>query len=1182
MKDPATNEHIAYQSKITSLVSLIDGCICITTPEGRIVEFFLHEGCRLSFLYKASESQMLSDLIPGITPEIIGQWMHESLTAVSPEEHSLVVNSMNLRIKVSAFREQNRLLLLWCFESKPEVWYHEEAELLGKKIFPSIIEEPQNADYLNKETKAILDTLIEIVFQLDSNLNILWANQAACDTLKMTREQILKKKCHAVCTSQNTICPGCPVNKAIHTNCPHEGEYISSDGKSWYIRGYPTRDSIGNVTGAVKVMLETTTRTIAEKALTESEERFKVLAHAALEGVAIVDKEGKVLEVNNPFAKMFGYTMGELPGKDVSMVIAPEHLGEALEHIKESHKGTLRHKAIRKDGYIFSVETNARFIPLGKETFIVVTMRDISKQVLAEKIRTQDMERIEALLALSRIDYSDAHEICDYVLEKAIALTESQIGYIAFTNDDESEITMYAWSGQTNNRCGIREEVPSVFNVHKPGFLGKAVKEKKPIIINDYTVPHPFKRGIPEGHFPINRYMSIPVFDNEKIVMEAAVANKDDRYEERDIRQLTLLMNGAWRQIQRQQAEEDLRRFFNVVLDLFCVSDMHGHALRLSPSWTKSLGWTEEELKSKNFIEFVHPDDRPSAIATIKNLTRRKTVLGFDHRCLSKDGSYRWISWNAIADTKQHLIYAAARDITERKIGEVNLRESEERFRNVVESSPMGMYLISIFDHDKLIVNNANAAADKILGIDHNRYIGKDIRILLPAISDEVITEFKKTCIVGIPLHLEQVKYDDEKIHGAFELYSFQVSPGSIAIMFNEVTERIKAREDLILAKEKAEESDRLKSSFLANMSHEIRTPMNSILGFSYLLTNENLQPEKRKTYAEIIRDSTQQLLTIINDIIDLSKIEAHQIKLRYEPCHLNSLFSQLEEQFEQEKLRRGKSNVSIFTSLIFDDQHDQITTDPVRLRQILFNLLSNALKFTQKGSIRFGYEKISDNELLFFVKDTGKGIAPDRLTLIFERFRQEDEAISLQFGGSGLGLSISKGLVELFGGKIWVESELEKGSIFLFTLPISSEKQGVKTTGVPYMVSEQIDLSRKKLLVIEDTLSNMLLIEEYLSSTGAILIKAINGKQAIDILENTPDIDLILADIRLPDINGYELIRKIRLHDVHVPIIAQTAYANSEDKQKCMEAGANNYIVKPFQKKAFLKMISAQLHWHR
>ncbi len=373
-------------------------------------------------------------------------------------------------------------------------------------------------------------------------------------------------------------------------------------------------------------------------------------------------------------------------------------------------------------------------------------------------------------------------------------------------------------------------------------------------------------------------------------------------------------------------------------------------------------------------------------------------------------------------------------------------------------------------------------------------------------------------------------------------------------------------------AKERAEQSDKLKSAFLANMSHEIRTPMNGILGFTQLLRKTN-DPEEIAEFIDIIDDNGQHLLSLINDIIDLSKIEVGMISVNKREFSLNHLFSEIFDLFNKEqKIITGKIKLTIHEEL--NGPESIIYADNTRIKQVLINLLNNAIKFTHKGHVEAGCS-LHGKELFFFVKDTGVGIKPEQQKVIFDRFMQVVVNHQPKHEGAGLGLAISKAFVDLMGGKIGVESIPDKGSVFYFTIPFEPgsitdyQKQPKKTNKMNYHWNE------KNILVAEDVTTNYLLIKSALKKTGAQLIWAKNGQEAVDTFLGRDDIDLILMDLRMPLKDGYAATREIRAQNPDIPIIAQTSYAMVEDREISLEAGCTDYIGKPYNLNDLLTLIA-------
>ena len=375
-----------------------------------------------------------------------------------------------------------------------------------------------------------------------------------------------------------------------------------------------------------------------------------------------------------------------------------------------------------------------------------------------------------------------------------------------------------------------------------------------------------------------------------------------------------------------------------------------------------------------------------------------------------------------------------------------------------------------------------------------------------------------------------------------------------------DITERYETTKLLKKAKGKAEKTDKFKTAFLANMSHEIRTPLNSIIGFSDLLVDPDLTTDQKEEYVDLINQSGISLLNLIDEILDISKIEAGQIQINQSECRLNKIMNELYYSFDGIKNNRHKDNVTLSYETENKNDNFTIVTDGFRLKQILTNLIGNALKFTEEGYIKFGYSITEDNFLQFYVNDSGIGISEKEKNLVFDRFKQLKTNRNKE--GSGLGLAISKKLVELLGGEIWVSSVKDKGTTFYFKIPlveISATKPADKKT----KSIEGLNWENKKILVAEDNEVNYILIHEMLRKTNAKIIWAKNGQEAVDICKKD-DVNAVLMDIKMPVLDGIEATTQIKSFNKNIPIIAQTAYALDEDKDRLLNYGCDAYLAKP------------------
>lgn len=382
---------------------------------------------------------------------------------------------------------------------------------------------------------------------------------------------------------------------------------------------------------------------------------------------------------------------------------------------------------------------------------------------------------------------------------------------------------------------------------------------------------------------------------------------------------------------------------------------------------------------------------------------------------------------------------------------------------------------------------------------------------------------------------------------------------------------------NLINAKTQAEKSDKLKSAFLANLSHEIRTPINAINGFSELLLNTKTTVDEKKSYLKVINKSGQNLINIIDDLIEMSKIESNLISPNLTAIDLDSSIKEL---FESIKVTiSSKKNIELrLIESKFKPSH-YIVTDETKLKQIITNIVTNAIKFTEKGSVTLQYEvNETENTITFSVIDTGIGINEENLEKIFERFRRIESDLSIKVGGLGLGLSISKAYIELLGGNIRLESKIDKGSKFIFSIPLQYETNTLHKVKRTKKI-KPLDDKIHTILIAEDDNINFLLFEKIINDFNYTILRAKNGQEAIDICTKNKDIDLILMDIKMPVLSGFEAISQIRKIYPQIPIIAQTAYSSEEDKIKIKHAGFTDYISKPLDRIKLNNLITTYLN---
>ena len=602
-----------------------------------------------------------------------------------------------------------------------------------------------------------------------------------------------------------------------------------------------------------------------------------------------------------------------------------------------------------------------------------------------------------------------------------------------------------------------------------------------------------------------------------------------------------------------------------------------------SRKWKSILGYYPDEIPDNYSIweKLLHPDDKDRMILFISNfLNSNLRVYEAEFRLKHKNGNYIWIKSRATVQRDENgkaiRMLGTHRDITEEKKSESELK----KLHQALMQSPIS---VVITDKDGYI-EFFNPAFCKVTGWKDQEILGKKPSILKSGFQpDGFYEKLWKTISSG---NEWQGEFKNKKKNGEYYWELASISP--IKNNFGTITHYVKIAEnisylkkiekDLKKAKQEADVANNYKNHFLANMSHEIRTPINTIIGFSELIKNENLPAQKRHKYSGIIEENSQSLLRLIDDIIDIAKIEANELKIKKEACSLGDLFSELEITYTNFLKGKQKHNLELIFQIPEEAHHDVIFTDPYRLKQIINNLFLNALMHTETGHIDVGYTILSQNKLRFFVSDTGSGISSHRIKNIFTRFTQTEETVASDSSGSGLGLSICKDLTNLLGGDINVKSIEGEGSVFFLTLPYDKIKIPMVKAIVKPTSPLKYNFSNYTIMIAEDTPYNYEYLYSILQKTGANVVWA---KDGIDVLKmyKSSKVDLILMDIQLPEINGYEATSQIRLTNQTLPIIAQTAFAMAEDRQKCLEAGCNEVLVKPIRMDDVLATVAKYLH---
>jgi PAS domain S-box-containing protein len=642
-----------------------------------------------------------------------------------------------------------------------------------------------------------------------------------------------------------------------------------------------------------------------------------------------------------------------------------------------------------------------------------------------------------------------------------------------------------------------------------------------------------------------------------------------------------------------KENEQRLRGIYDNAGVGISETDIDNRLLDINDRFFNILGYTREELIGKSVIDITYAED--IQLTNIMNDRLHKgeiEMFNYEKRYIKKDGSLMWVNvtGSAMFDSDGKFIKSinTIEDITERKNAEDAIRRSETILKQAGMIANLGVWEIEFLQWDDINKNPLHWSDQtyRIFGYSPGAVaVTNDLFMAhIPPedgqrLSDSLTEAIDKRSSYRIEHRIRRTDGIERMVVENAEItYDNAGKPVRIIGTVQDITEQKLVEQKLIKAKEKAEESDRLKSAFIANLSHEIRTPMNGILGFADLLNTPNLSEESQKMYVDAISSSGKRMLDIIFDLIDISKLESGQMEIKIDIVDISRVLDELFIFFLPEANKKGvmlKFNKELPPDKIL------IETDKTKLMQILTNLIKNALKFTSRGYVEFGCE-IEGNNYLFYVKDTGIGVKKEFHEQIFERFRQGDVTPSGIYEGTGLGLAISKAYVELLGGKISVESEPSKGSLFSFIIPfkelklakssvVKKDEKVAESTAIS-AIGDSIPCST--ILVADDDESIYFYLQQLLKLNNLETLHARDGLEAVEVIKSNSNIDLVLMDIKMPRMDGLEATRQIRAIKSGIPIIAQSAFNTDVDIQKAFEAGCNDYISKPFNRENLLNKI--------
>ncbi len=1015
----------------------------------------------------------------------------------------------------------------------------------------------------------LLERVSGAVLRVDYLGRITYANKYLLGLLGVTFHEINGKQAVGLVFNKE-----CDANRRIaciidssENKCQgrFDSEIISKDGKSvwlsWDCKIADETDRILEILFTGVDITEWRNTTILKTSL---ERRLELLHQGMLDSYARVNKLGKIIEFNDAFLNLVGYTSDEIINLTYNDLTSPkwcEIEKEIIENqvLERGYSDLYEKEYTRKDGTSIPVELRTYIVTNLDGDFdgFWALIRDISYR-----------KDIESKLRLSETLYKS-------IVEKS----PMPIIFIEVKPDDNIYIKNYNSSAQ------------KVFGFGEGVVSDAKFTETIPLLSEDKLLSKLLSTALEGEDFRIDLFSIIK--DNVQFYFEIRAFQVEPRMAVVILTDISQLMK------EREQLELSEQKFRTVITEnpmVFFMLDKNG-IFTLS----EGLGLAKLGLKPGQVVGLSVFDvyrDFPEIIESSK-----KSLNGFSVKLDLKVGD---IYFNTVftpvfdENNKVKNVLGVAYDITSRINAEIEVEQKSEEleryFNNSLDllciadlqgylrkvnpewSNLLGYSLEELegkrffdFIHPDDIESTSfavNELSDKgrVLNFT-NRYFTKqgDYRwIEWRSFLDNNLVYAVARDITERRLAEEQIVENDRRLKEQNEEYI------ALNEELSESNQRIREiNEKLIEATEKAQESDRLKSSFLANMSHEIRTPMNGIVGFCQLLKQTNNVDEQVTKYCDIIATSSNQLLAIINDIIDISKIEAGQVTLSHEPVSImdvvertTTIFSALANQKNVEL----KLNSEIDSSLV-------ILSDQTKIAQILSNLVNNAIKFTKRGFIEVGVSENSKH-LKIWVKDTGIGIAKENQGLIFDRFRQIEDANPNSMKGTGLGLSISKSLVEMLGGEIWVNSDIGKGATFTFTIPNIKAMDGFETVKRDDETPEKFDFGGASILLAEDDNINKLLLRRALESANAKVLLANNGVEALEIVEANSAVKLVLMDIKMPVMDGLEATQRIKTKYPQIPVVAQTAYALPDERKRAIEAGCDAYLTKPINITVLYKTI--------
>ncbi len=1001
------------------------------------------------------DNKALRDIIglkPGMDSPIIGKNFEELKSITESGLHNLFFKIKNGEpvqaetIKFKAYNGHNLILSVYA-----TTLINKQNRFDGAILMMNDVTEKQKSDQALRISEEKYRTLFEKstdpILILSKN-NFIDCNQAALDLLKYSNQDRLYNVHPSDISPEYQPDGRTSIEKADQMlslalkNGFHRFDWLHKDSsdKEFWVDVSLTLIPSENEPLIYTVWRNINDKKLAEKALKENEEKYRIIFENSPVGIVITDLEGNILVFNDQLVEMSAYSKQEfetLTVFDLYQNSADRQM--VIESIKE--KGHIQNTEInfvKKDGERFVANMSSSQYMLGQTPALLTVIFDIT-----DRKKSQTTQEIIHNISSAVPTTDSINQLYEVIQQELSKIVEAKNFTIGFYKKDTDEI-YFPYMHDEKHQL---KYAPAAYTISSIVF-----SKNKSILLNTEQLTRLRKEGkIINYGGEAKSWLGVPFGSNNNTegILIVQDYEKDNAFSMEDQRLLEIIANQVAISISRKRNEDQIRKLSRSVEQSpasIVITNLDGQIEYVNKKFTEVTGYSFDEVKGEN----------PNILQS------RKTP----------QDTYKQM-WNDLTSGKEW----RGTFCNQRKSGEIYYEEA---------------YITPLND------------------------------------------------ATGIPTHYLAVKED--------------------------ISERIRTENELIEAKNRAEESHRIKSAFLANMSHELRTPLNAVIGFSELIPES--EEDEVFEYAKLINDSGHHLLSIIEDIFDISVLESGDVEVTQEEIILKNLFEDIGQLAKKEIKQQFKGHIEFKIEPNIDPEL-KFHCDPNKIRKVFAHLIKNAVKFTEQGSIEVGYEQTSTH-LRFFVSDTGIGIPTNKQQVIFEAFRQVDETHTREYGGTGVGLAISKKMMELMGGEIFVKSEPKKGTTFFFTIPY----ENIKATTMQALQKQYPNLEGKTILIAEDEETNFLYLEALLQRTKAKVIWAENGRFAVDLFEENP-VDVILMDLKMPDMNGYDAAKIIREKSSETVIIAQTAFALPGDKQKALDIGFNDYITKPISKQELMKVLT-------